>query len=377
MAPRTIHLDWDFVVVGAGVAGSTAAGLLADLGYRVGLLERGAFEKQRIGEVIPYHLLKWLFDNGRLDLFEHPEVLGPAVGFRTLWGNKLRRLEEEPTSTHLRIDRVALDRCLFDSALKRGANGWMEARVHAANFHDDRWQIEFEQNGQSFTASAGFALEATGRSRYSPLSTNRQRLFEDKHMACALRMPSDQVRSWRDHVWIESHAQGWWYLSQLPERECLVVFFTDRDLLPRTAQQRSTWLWQQWQTTQACQELFVSSQQSEPLGVNWTWHDARMSLRHQSFGTGWIAIGDAQLALDPLSGQGIAASLRSARDAVAFLSSHSDWRQLDWPAWADTVATQYNQYRWQRIAQYRRETDYLDSTYWHRRHHPEFSKHAA
>lgn len=355
--------QWDIAVIGGGVAGSAAAAALAQSGFKVGLLEQGPGGKPRIGEVIPYWLLKWLRDHCDLDLFQSPEVRRWPVSFQVKWG--IEPLDEEtPQPSHLRIDRLELDQCLFRHALRKGATGLLGARLRRASWTDDQWQLQMQVGATQVSATARFAVEATGRSAFSPVSTDRGRLFDDLQIACSLRLPANNY--FHDHVWIESHQHGWWYASELPEGDCLIVFFTDRDLMPAADRECREWLAGLWNETQASQQAMSDSLSVASNSV-WARYDARMSLRRQGFGPGWMAVGDALMALDPLSGQGIAESIKSAHAAAQLLTAHDSFREIDWRGWAEGVARHYQQLRYQRLAQYARETAYQNSLYWQRR----------
>jgi flavin-dependent dehydrogenase len=360
---------WDLAVVGGGLAGSAVATLLAHQGWTVGLLEQGDFQKPRVGEVVAYPMVKWLRDLLGLDLFEFPDIMRSPVHFRVMWGldSPVPPDLQNRTDTHIRIDRLALDRCLWEHAARVGACGLTNAQIRAWHQSSHGWEIEFERNKMMHKANCRFVIEATGRTRFSPLTTDRRRLYEDASIACAIRVSMHGAQRLNQQVWIESHEQGWWYVSELPASECLIVFFTDRDLLARRSEPRNAWICQQWTRTRACTEVFDGMELNELPHSQWTRHDARMSLRRKCFGKGWMAIGDAQIALDPLSGQGIMETLRSALSASEFLSSQTDIQRLDWGNWARTIADRYHHHRLKRIEQYARETRYSDFAYWNRR----------
>lgn len=365
---------WDIAIVGGGIAGSTLSCLLSRRGIRVGLIERGNFDQPRMGEVIPFRLFKWWHDRCGLDLFFDSQADFSHVGFHLLWGDQRSPTPDVSTlldrPTHVRVDRIALDKCLFAHACEHGVQGLIGTQLRSAIFSDGHWQLSLAKDGDSFSAKADFAIEACGRSRYSPLSADRARLYEDAQMACVLRLPTPDAAFLSNRVWIESHEYGWWYVSALRGKECLIAFFTDRDLIPKQAGERTAILSKLWLDTAASRELFGQLPIDQCSNAVWSCHDARMSLRRQCFGAGWMAIGDAQMALDPLSGQGIAESLRSAETAADFLINHRVKQSFDWREWTEDIARRYHQFRWERLTQYQSEQRYSESLYWQRRLQP-------
>ncbi len=291
---------WDFAVIGGGVAGSATAIALGQRGWRVGLIEQSSFDKPRVGEVVSHAILLWLRDHLCLDLFQRPQVLRSPVRFEVHWGQHATDPQTQP-ATHMRIDRTALDRCLFEHARQQGIVGLSGANLRNVVWNDRSWELQIQVAGECRLVRANFVMEATGRTRFSPVCANRRRLYEDQSIACAMRLPPVFPTS-LDRVWIESQADGWWYVSQLPGSECLVVFFTDRDLLPKQSLQRQEWLEDRWRATAARREAFRNVRLGDYADTQWTRHDARMSLRQKAFGRAWMAVGDAQMALDPLSG---------------------------------------------------------------------------
>ena len=98
------------------------------------------------------------------------------------------------------------------------------------------------------------------------------------------------------------------------------------------------------------------------------WMAAASEVLECSAGTRWLAVGDAALAFDPLSSQGICRSLESgllgARAIAAALDGHDsallDWSFQNRQRFASHVQT--------RQAYYRLERRWPDSEFWRRRH---------
>ena len=82
---------------------------------------------------------------------------------------------------------------------------------------------------------------------------------------------------------------------------------------------------------------------------------------------GWVAAGDALMAFDPLSGQGVNAALRSGIEVAEWLLSGRPEQVKGIPAWVERVSTRFNDYQKQRIQTYSHENRWSDLPFWRRR----------
>src|SRR5262249_51899525 len=85
-------------------------------------------------------------------------------------------------------------------------------------------------------------------------------------------------------------------------------------------------------------------------------------------GDGWLAVGDAASAFDPLSARGVTSALQGAVRAAAAIARQlaGDTRALSW--FRDTVVADYDTYLDQRAAYYAVEQRWPESPFWRCRH---------
>ena len=144
------------------------------------------------------------------------------------------------------------------------------------------------------------------------------------------------------------------------------MFFTDGDLLPRGKRNLAEFLFDQLARSPLTRtgRDFVE----ERIGRRqWTGFDARSSIRRTAIADGWVAVGDALMAFDPLCGRGVTEALRSGVEVADWLvrSGHTTIEGL--PIWAANAAERFNSYCAQRAAIYGAERRWADMAFWQRR----------
>lgn len=164
----SIDIDWDVVVIGAGPAGSVAAYLLASKGYRVLLVDKANFPRDKVcGCCLNAKCVAMLREVG---LLESITKLKPVV-------TRGLRLHCERQSSLIRIpeglsvSREALDHALAMHAVDAGAcfSPHTSARVcEVDDLHDDAARlplkrfVELESGSERTTVGAKIVLVADG-----------------------------------------------------------------------------------------------------------------------------------------------------------------------------------------------------------------------
>ena len=108
-------------------------------------------------------------------------------------------------------------------------------------------------------------------------------------------------------TFIEATTDGWWYVSPLPNRQRLVAYFTDAGLAAAgRLTDETSWGAALAHTTHTAA---MACGRAEP-GVRVA--SAASHRLTPCTGARWLAVGDAALAVDPLSSGGVSFALRSA-----------------------------------------------------------------
>ena len=146
------------------------------------------------------------------------------------------------------------------------------------------------------------------------------------------------------------------------------MLVTDDDLLPRGAQPDlgAWWLDQLGRTVQLVRRLRDAGP-PQRLKVR----SARSQRIDPACGTGWIAIGDAAMAFDPLASQGIAKALHHGKRAAGHIAAYLGGDTSSLQRLALELEREYGAYRATRAEYYRLEKRWPGSAFWSRRHQRE------
>jgi len=285
------------LVLGAGPAGAATALGLRRLGYPVTVVSD--WRRFAAVEGVSQRVLEGLRHAG----------LGRALGEaarpatrQVLWNGEHLRLNQEYL-----LDRPCFDRALRDDLLHAGVV-LIDGRVRDVQ-HEDGHQVRLD-DGQLLHAD--FLVEARGRQ--APLAADRLRGPETVSLLNrwqgAAGEPASAVQSLDD---------GWAWMARLADGRCYWQITLDAGAagLPGKAQLAAYCAERRRQS--ALVAAFFDEQALMPCDVH-----ARSStaiLAGECAGSDWLRVGDAAMAVDPLSGNGIFQSLSSALQAPVVINT--------------------------------------------------------
>jgi 2-polyprenyl-6-methoxyphenol hydroxylase-like FAD-dependent oxidoreductase len=200
------------------------------------------------------------------------------------------------------------------------------------------------------------AIVATGRAG-GGLGLPYLREYLDNNVAVAARLSSPGGHL-ETRTMIEAVPGGWFYLAALPDKEVIVVFITLATLVPSERRVRLRW----WLEALAQTTMVRNTLNGHRLPETLTVANARASFARSGAGDHWLAIGDARIAPDPLSGQGIIWAIDDAV-AVMELLTRMGWRDLIQHMRART-ANEVNAYCLERSRVYLSEQRFKNDAYW-------------
>ena len=334
-------------MIGGGPAGSAAAIVLAGGGARVVLLERSSYGGARLGETLPPDVRLSLERLGVWDRFRDDDHTR-APGIAVCWGGPEPYANDfiaNPYGDGWCVDRNRFDSMLAAAAVDAGATVLTATAVTGSvRAPDGGWTVE--ATGRTF--SAALVIDATGRMSSFCRSLGAGHVVHDR-MVALIGFVTPATRD--ERVLIEATEDGWWYSARLPDGRLVLGFHTDPG--PGVRSGWSRYLAAAPETMaraglKAGAEIRVVSANShrlQPIAAD-----------------GWLAVGDAATAHDPLTGLGIHWALESGiagSEAVMRSATGGYGRQRE---------EHFRRYLATRRLYYRAEARWPRAPFWRRRH---------
>ncbi|WFB10737.1 tryptophan 7-halogenase [Streptomyces sp. LX-29] len=164
---------------------------------------------------------------------------------------------------------------------------------------------------------------------------------------------------------VESVPYGWWYTAPLPHGRRVVMAVTDADLARPAGLRTAPGWWGALRATRHVAELLVG----HGGRVERTVLSAGTSRTVPAAGPGWVAVGDAASATDPLAVRGITAALATGLAAAAAIAADAAGDRAALPRYARVVDAVHTEFLHARAAYYQAERRW-DGPFWQRRSGP-------
>jgi flavin-dependent dehydrogenase len=347
------HVQVDVVILGAGPAGAATALELSRLGLRAVLIDKLAAPDWKAGEGLPPEARPLLDRWGLWTRFVSAGHL-PCPTYVSVWGAPVPVAHPalfNPYGDGWHLDRVRFDAMLAEAAVQAGAPLVRPAEVVRYDRTGRGWLLDL---GPCEEISTAFLVDATGRSGWLARRLGAERHQSDRLVAaCCVFAGADGDPS----TLVESVPTGWWYTARVPGARRVVMYLSDSDLPEmRSARSREGWLTLLQQTRHV--GLLAAGR---PLLLGPRLAPAGTTYLANPVGDGWLAVGDAAAAFDPLSSQGIISALAGGRAAAAAIAA------ADWGTYRAHLSAVLARYRQQRTRYYGMERRWPVEPFWRRR----------
>jgi flavin-dependent dehydrogenase len=355
----------DIVVLGGGPAGTATALTLAQVGLAVAVLERSSYDTARVGETLPPAAAPLFRSLGVWEPFLRTEH-EPSPGIVSVWGSEVPHEQDfifNPYGNGWHLDRRRFDEMLATAVEERGAVLYRYGRVLACS-HDGAgcWQIDVQTDKRLFRLKAPFLVDATGRASWLGRRLGARRVARDRLVGVVGLFHCRGAESDRDsRMLLEAVEDGWWYAAPLPDNRLTIAYMTDLDLLPIAPRNLGEfWAVRLEQARHTLERIGAATRQGDLRTVS-----ANSYRMDPVVGENWLAVGDAAMAWDPLSGQGLVKAMESALHAAQAFSQVGSRGPQDY---AERVSADWKDYLTKYAAYYGAEKRWSHSPFWQRRH---------
>jgi flavin-dependent dehydrogenase len=285
-------------VIGGGPAGSVFAARMAQLGHDVVLYERSVFPRPHLGESLSAGVLPLLDAVGARETVV-TAGFAPVRDIRVQWDTP-PYLRNDPAARGLLVDRGRFDAILLDNARAHGVQIKQPALVRGYRSVDNGVAIEVDSAGDRQLATADFVADVRGR---GGVSATRRRTGRPTIALYAYWRTAEPPR----HPSIEAGAAGWFWGVPLPDGTYNTLAFLDAHAFHARAR---------GSLDQCFRELLARS------SLMLECPDAQMIGRVQAIDAtpyiddavtkSTIRLGDAALAIDPISSSGVQKAIQNA-----------------------------------------------------------------
>jgi flavin-dependent dehydrogenase len=356
---------FDMCVLGGGPAGCALAILMARRGARVALVEKTGFETFRPGEHLPPRARGALRALGcEAHVFDGAWIDSPGILSRWIAPASLfKPYVGDPDGLGLNLSRRQFDQALFRQAARAGVVTHERAALTGAARDQDGWTLTLRTAEGPRALAARLVADASGRSSiFARRQGARWRSFGDLIAAAGRLRPAQPGAADNLSLRVEACEHGWWSLASTRRGEIVATFYG------AAAQKRAMALdeqaWWRWGLDAAPGMREILAQTA--LGLEQVLiYPAFPRLLRRMHGPGWLAVGDAAAAHDPLSGHGVVYAFESAFRAAEMASAELPLERIG-PLYQEAITGRFARHMENRRAAYAEAAPLFPrSPFWH------------
>lgn len=355
-------------IIGAGPAGATTALALRAHApeLRISLIEASDYRQMRFGETL-HPAARLLLQ--RLQLWDAFLAENHALshGIISIWG------QDAPANNDFFTSLLGLgfhlDRCRFDAwmaavAEQRGVRIMRQNRLIGAMRTDTGWRLQLtDADNRRIALDADFVVDAGGRRAPFARLAGARRVHYDRLIGAFMLFEDKQDIPADSRTLIEASADGWWYGARLPSGRIAAACMTDVDITRRLSlARRDAWLTAALQAQHLSRWLGAARPTGTPILCS-----AQAGRLDVCTGWRWLAVGDAAVSFDPLSGQGLVQALRGGISAAYAIADSLTQQQAASARYAAGIDAEVRAFLSARDHYYALEQRWPEERFWRRR----------
>lgn len=330
---RTMNTPvYDFIIIGGGPTGSSAATYLCWKGYSVLVLEKEKFPRQHVGEsLLPfcYPLFKEL---GVFDEMKRRFVRKPGARFSSHDGKQsstwcFRNIIHDESYLSFHVVRADFDKMLLDNAAKNGAVVKEQAKVEKVDLNLPNRHVNVfttEADGQAHQYEGKFLIDASGQDTFLARRSGDKHSYQElDRIAFLTHWKGAKYTQGIDVgllqiVYLEQHKSGWFGIQPVGKDRISVGLVINRKYLKEQKAKLTAAGHEDWQRALYLQEvnecaltrdILSGAQIAQPLIAvsDYSYY------AEKTFGDNFVMLGDSGKFLDPIFASGVYLGMNSSR----------------------------------------------------------------
>lgn len=295
------RVRFEVAIIGSGPAGCALAIQLRKAGVSTAIITAPRSVSHEFPETVPAGVTeKEIWPSGSTSLRPH-------YAMASAWGDSkltVRHAICNPLGHGWFLDRAIFDGEMLARAAAGGVVPIFRGRIRSAERTHSGWSLRF--SGGPEIIETGFVADASGRSGAFARMIGIRRIALDRLVCLTARAAPQDFPA--GEALVESAETGWWFSALDSNRDLSLSFFTNPFRTSFANALRAT-----LHTSKRAAPLFPGRVVARAARTDWLETPA---------GPGWMAVGDAAFASDPLGSQGLLRALETAEKAAAMIVSN-------------------------------------------------------